>query len=121
MDSLYPAALILKEKETNEIAAVKTKLNEFLLAAGEGIRTGGVHTPNHRWEISATLAKLYKLFGDKKYVARIEEWLADGIYQNSDGNYPERSRNYAVVENQAFITMGEILNRPNYLRSFPEI
>ncbi|MDX2250503.1 MAG: hypothetical protein SF052_27225 [Bacteroidia bacterium] len=112
LDSLYPAALILKEKETNEIVAVKTKLNEFLLAAGEGIRTGGVHTPNHRWEICATLAKLYKLFGDKKYVERIDEWLAEGIYQNSDGNYPERSRNYAVVENQAFITMGEILNRP---------
>ena len=112
LDSLYPAALILKEKETEKMASVKTKLDEFLLAAGEGIRTGGVHTPNHRWEICSTLAKLYKLFGDNKYVDRIEEWLAEGIYQNSDGNYPERSRNYAVVENQAFITIGEILNRP---------
>ncbi|MEZ4772947.1 MAG: hypothetical protein R3D00_07180 [Bacteroidia bacterium] len=112
LDSLYPAALILKENKTKEIDTVKNKLDKFLLAAGEGIRTGGVHTPNHRWEISATLAKLYKLYGDKKYVERIEEWLADGIYQNSDGNYPERSRNYAVVENQAFITLGEILNRP---------
>ena len=111
LDSLCPAAMILKEKETKEIVSVKTKLDEFLLAAGEGIRTGGVHTPNHRWEICAVLAKLYKLYGDKKYVDKIDEWLAEGIFQNSDGNYPERSRNYAVVENQAFITIGEILNR----------
>lgn len=112
IDSLYPAALILKENDSEEIVLVKTKLDEFLLAAGEGIRTGGVHTPNHRWEISSVLAKLYKLYGDKKFVERIDEWLAEGIYQNSDGNFPERSRNYAVVENQAFITIGEILNRP---------
>ena len=112
LDSLYPAAMILRENETKKIAPVKTKLDEFLLAAGEGIKTGGAHTPNHRWEICAMLAKLYKLFGDKKYVTRIDEWLAEGIYQNSDGNYPERSRNYAVVENQAFITIAEILNRP---------
>lgn len=114
LDSLCPAAMILKGNESEEMASVKTKLDKFLLAAGEGIRRGGVHTPNHRWEICATLAKLYKLYGDKKYVNRIDEWLAEGIYQNADGNYPERSRNYAVVENQAFITIGEILNRPQF-------
>lgn len=114
LESLYPAAMILKEKEAKETVSVKTKLDEFLLAAGEGIRTGGVHTPNHRWEVSSVLAKLYKLYGDKKYVDRIDEWLAEGIYQNSDGNYPERSRNYAVVENQAFITIGELLDRPEF-------
>lgn len=114
LDSLCPAAMILKGNESREMVSVKTKLDAFLLAAGEGIRTGGVHTPNHRWEICATLAKLYKLYGDKKYVDRIDEWLVEGIYQNADGNYPERSRNYAVVENNAFITMGEILNRPAF-------
>jgi hypothetical protein len=116
LDSFCPAAIILREKQTKEIIAVKTKLDEFLLAAGEGIRTGGVHTPNHRWEICSVLAKLYKLYGDKKYVDRIDEWLAEGIYQNSDGNYPERSRNYSVVENQAFITIGEVLNRPEFFK-----
>ena len=112
LDALCHAAVILKENPSGDLASIKTRLEKFLLAAGEGIRTGGVHTPNHRWEICSVLAKLYKLYGDKKYLARIDEWLAEGIYQNSDGNYPERSRNYAIVENQAFITIGEILNRP---------
>lgn len=116
LDSLFHAALILREKDLEETSSVKKRLDEFLLAAGEGIRTGGVHTPNHRWEICSVLAKLYKLYGDKKYVERIDEWLAEGIYQNSDGNYPERSQNYAVVENQAFITIGEILNRPELFK-----
>ncbi|MEZ4847521.1 MAG: hypothetical protein R3B93_02575 [Bacteroidia bacterium] len=114
LEALYPSALILRKNETKETASVKAKLDTFLLAAGEGIRTGGVHTPNHRWEISSVLAKLYHLYGDKKYVTRIDEWLAEGIYQNSDGNYPERSRNYAVVENEAFMVIGEILNRPEF-------
>ncbi|MCB0838423.1 MAG: hypothetical protein KDD99_17245 [Bacteroidetes bacterium] len=114
LEALYPSALILRKNETKETASVKAKLDKFLLAAGEGIRTGGVHTPNHRWEISSVLAKLYHLYGDKKYVTRIDEWLAEGIYQNSDGNYPERSRNYAVVENEAFMVIGEILNRPEF-------
>ena len=113
LDSLCPAASILKEKQSEKAQDVQKKLDKFLLAAGEGIRTGGVHTPNHRWEICKVLAKLYKLYGDKRYVDRIDEWLAEGIYQNEDGNYPERSRNYAVVENEAFIVLGEILNRPD--------
>jgi hypothetical protein len=112
LDSLCHAAMILKEEHSQEIVPIATKLDDVLLAAGEGIRTGGIHTPNHRWEICSVLAKLFKLYEDKKYVDRIDEWLAEGIYQNSDGNYPERSRNYSVVENKAFITIGEILNRP---------
>lgn len=112
LDTLFPAAIILRQTDVAALDSIKNKLDEFLLAAGEGIKKGGVHTPNHRWEISSALAKLYKLYGDKTYVDRIDEWLAEGIYQNSDGNYPERSRNYAVVENQAFLTIGEMLNRP---------
>ena len=106
--------MILKENGTKDTATVKNRLDKFMITAGEGIRTGGVHTPNHRWEICSVLAKLYRLYGDQKYIDRIDEWLSEGIYQNVDGNYPERSRNYAVVENKAFITIGEILNRPEF-------
>lgn len=114
LEALYPSAIILRANDREETSALKSKLEDFLRAAGEGIVQGGVHTPNHRWEISSVLCKLYDLFGDNKYVDRVEEWLAEGVYQNADGNYPERSRNYADVENQAFLTIGELLNRPEF-------
>lgn len=116
LEALYPSALILRANESEENSTLKSKLEDFLLAAAEGIIKGGVHTPNHRWEISSILCKLYHLFGDNKYVERVEEWLAEGVYQNADGNYPERSRNYAAVENQAFVTIGSLLNRPEFFK-----
>jgi hypothetical protein len=83
-----------------------------LLKAGEALVTGGIHTPNHRWVVSAGLARLYALFGDERYVKRIDQWLAEGIYIDSDGQFPERSRNYAVVVDRSLITIAFILNRP---------
>lgn len=113
LESLCCAANILRRHDDfEELSGVKKKLETFLVHAGEGIRTGGIHTPNHRWVVSSVLAQLYALFKDKKYLDRIDEWLAEGIYINQDGQFPERSRNYAVVENTAFIHLGDILDRP---------
>lgn len=112
LEQLCASAEIFNKYNFKEIASVKQKLKKFLLNAGEGIRAGGVHTPNHRWVISSVLAQLYSLFKDQKYVERIDEWLAEGIYQNDDGNYPERSRGYSIVESNAFIHIAEKLNRP---------
>ncbi len=114
LESLCPAAIILKQNDFETLINVKQKLDKFLLAAGEGLRSGGVHTPNHRWEVSSMLARLYSIYKDQRYLDRAEEWLAEGIYINADGQYPERSRNYATVENNAFIHLGEILKRPEY-------
>ena len=112
LEKLCPAAVVLGQAGIDGLTALQEKLNTFLKKAGEGIRSGGVHTPNHRWVVCAVLAQLYILFGDEKYVDRLDEWLAEGIYQNEDGNYPERSRNYSIVENNSFITIGRLLNRP---------
>lgn len=113
LESLCTAANILKRHDSfEELSEVNSALDTFLLNAGEGLKTGGIHTPNHRWVVSSVLAQLYALFNDKKYLERVDEWLAEGIYINQDGQFPERSRNYSVVENTAFIHLGEILNRP---------
>lgn len=114
LNSLCPAAKILKSNNYQELSNVKNQLDKFLLKAGEGIRTGGVHTPNHRWEESSILAQLYSIYKDDKYLKRIDQWLEEGIYMNEDGNYPERSRNYSIVENEAYIHLGEILNQSKF-------
>ncbi len=112
LESLCPAATVLFKDETEEIKLLNGKLKEFLLKTGEALVSGGIHTPNHRWVVSAGLARLYALFGDERYVKRIDQWLAEGIYIDSDGQFPERSRNYAVVVDRSLITIAYILNRP---------
>ena len=50
-----------------------------------------------------------------RYIDRIDDWLGEGIYQDADGLFPERSPNYARVEVNAFLTMARLLNRPALL------
>jgi hypothetical protein len=112
LEHLCPAAALLNQHKSGKTERLMKGLNGFLLKTGEALITGGVHTPNHRWVITAGLAGLYRLYNDDRYLRRIDEWLADGIYIDSDGQYPERSRNYSEVENRSLITIGHILNRP---------
>jgi hypothetical protein len=112
MDHLCPSYHALVGDGSPEPNPVKEKLKSFLLHAGEGLKTGGVHTPNHRWEVSAALAQLYSVTRDESYVRRIDEWLAEGIDIDEDGNYSERSRLYAVVVDRSLLTIGRILGRP---------
>lgn len=115
LESLGPAAKILFENEVNLNKGLNDKLRKFLLKTGEALIIGGIHTPNHRWVVAAALARLYDLFGDERYVKRIDQWLAENIYIDADGQYPERSRNYAVVVDRSLITIADILKRPQYL------
>lgn len=113
LEKMCPAASILDQDQLDDTQVVREKLKTFLKRAGEGIRTGGVHTPNHRWVVCAVLAHLYALFKDQRYLERLDDWLAEGIYINEDGNFPERSRNYSLVEGRSLLTIGRLLNRPD--------
>lgn len=110
------ATAILQLQEVPELKPVLDQIKTMILKAGEALRTGGIHTPNHRWVICAALSQVHSLYPDKKYVTRINEWLAEGIYQDADGYYPERSGTYSMVENTAFITMARNLKRPELLK-----
>lgn len=106
----------LQQQSIPALRPVLDQLKQLLQKAGEALRTGGIHTPNHRWVICAALSQLYALYPDKKYLARINDWLNEGIYQDADGHYPERSGTYSMVENTAYVTMARMLNRPELLK-----
>lgn len=112
MEPLCAGVYILSQNNKEELKPVKAKIKGFLLKTGEALVVGGVHTPNHRWVVCHALARINQLYPNPKYVKRIDEWLSEGIYMDEDGHYPERSMNYSDVENNAFLTIGRLLDRP---------
>ncbi|MDG5806367.1 hypothetical protein P9869_27645 [Streptomyces ossamyceticus] len=91
---------------------VTAALAEIAGAATESLVTGGVHTPNHRWELCAALARLHRSFPDQRLLDRVEEWLAEGVDIDADGQYSERSANYAAhVSNPSLLLLADILGR----------
>ncbi|WP_089103519.1 hypothetical protein [Streptomyces hyaluromycini] len=93
----------------HEVAAA---LAEIAGAASESLRTGGVHTPNHRWELCAALARLHRSFPDGRLLDRVEEWLAEGVDIDTEGLYSERSAVYAsLVTNPSLLLLADVLDR----------
>jgi hypothetical protein len=91
-------------------------LERIALAAAEPLRLGGVHTPNHRWELAAALARLNRYWPDERLVDRVEQWLGEGVDIAEDGMYSERSPNYALyVSNPSLTAIGVALDRPALL------
>ncbi len=115
LDNLGPAAKVLATRNSEESLHLRERLDDFLLRAGEALLTGGIHTPNHRWVISAALAQLYQIYGDQRYKERIEDWLSEGIYVDEDGQFPERSRIYSKVVDHALITIATSIDRSDLL------
>ena len=107
---------VLRGVDEARLGQTKDRLTKFLLGAGEALVTGGVHTPNHRWVICGALARINALFPAARYVNRIDDWLGEGIYQDADGQFEERSTGiYSRVTDNAFLTIARLLNRPALL------
>lgn len=115
LEYICPAAAVLNLEKQKDLEGVGNKMKTFIVNAGEAMVTGGVHTPNHRWVVSAALANIYSLYPDAKYVRRIGQWLAEGIYVDADGHYSERSGVYSAVIDKALITMARLLDKPELL------
>jgi hypothetical protein len=85
------------------------RLTAMMRKAGPALVTGGIHTPNHRWELSAALSKIDKVDPNPAYRARIDEWLAEGVDINAEGLYSEQSSNYAqAVSNPSLLRLAHL-------------
>jgi len=94
--------------------AVKVKL--FLERTIPAFLTGGCHTPNHRWVITAALGSLYEIFKLEDLVNRADEWLAEGMDCTEDGEWTERSNGiYNAVTDIMLYYTAKYLNRPELL------
>jgi len=110
---LAPEYTLMQRADAEFFKPQLASLKTFLLRAGEALIVGGVHTPNHRWVVSAALTKLHELWPDPRYVARAEAWLAEQIDLDDDGQYTEHSTYiYSPLTNRTLITVAQGLQKP---------
>ena len=113
---LTTAYTLLNRSGTPGLETVLPSLKTFLQRAGEALTVGGIHTPNHRWVVSAALTKLNTLWPDVRYVNRIEQWLAEHIDMDEDGQFNERSTLiYSPLTDRLLITIAKGMNKPELL------
>ena len=116
LEGSCPACVLLRASPVPALAAVATELGKFIRRGGEALVAGGIHTPNHRWVVCAALAWVNSLFPDRRYVARVDQWLAEGIDIDPDGQYTEKSTTvYSPIVDRALLTVARLLNRPELL------
>ena len=96
-------------------SAARDALRDLILRGAEILRVGGVHTPNHRWVVCGALARIQALYPSDKNVARIDDWLGEGIDQDIDGQFSERSSIYAHATIEPLLDVALLLNRPALL------
>ncbi|KKI89038.1 hypothetical protein WQ54_27810 [Bacillus sp. SA1-12] len=108
--------LLLNKQSSHMYDEVCANLKVFLERTVPALLTGGCHTPNHRWVLTAALSFLNQLFPNKKLLNRAEEWLAEGLDFTEDGEWTERSNGiYNAVNNMMLYHASQNLNCPELL------
>lgn len=104
--------LLAKDNQAATVA-LRKQYAAIMRKSGPALVEGGVHTPNHRWEICKALAHLYHLWPSRIMKARINDWLGEGIDADAEGEYSERSPNYAAeVTNKSLLTVARYADKP---------
>ncbi len=112
LEPLCAAAEVLRARRYQETRRLETTLATFIGRGASALTTGGIHTPNHRWVVVSALARCHHLFPDPRYLARLDQWLAEGIDQDEEGQFTERSTGiYNALTDRALLTAGRMLDR----------
>jgi hypothetical protein len=107
---------LLRQDDQPATAAARRTYAGIMRRSARSLAEGGVHTPNHRWEICKALAHLNHLWPSRALRARINDWLGEGIDQDREGEYSERSPNYAAeVTNRSLLTIARLADKPRLL------
>ncbi|HMD83609.1 MAG TPA: hypothetical protein VKO18_02780 [Terriglobia bacterium] len=113
LEPLCAAVEVLRARKYGETRDLGTTLETFIQRAASALTMGGIHTPNHRWVVVSALARCHHLFPDPRYLTRLEQWLAEGIDLDEEGQFTERSTGiYNAVTDRALLTTGRMLDRP---------
>jgi hypothetical protein len=89
------------------------KIERFIRHAVAGIKTGGFHTPNHRWVIASALAQAGALFPDLDVEPTIAAYVAEGFDVDAEGAFLERSAaTYDAVNDRSLLLLADHYDDP---------
>jgi hypothetical protein len=113
VEPLCIAYTLLSDLKTAETGELLGNLKRFLIQSGKALTVGGIHTANHRWVVCMALARLNQLFSNPTYMERIEQWLAEKIDIDPDGQYAEKSTLiYTPLVNRCLISIARLTDNP---------